>query len=135
MWRCQFLRLNNLSINTEFRSLSNNRTNWITLKLFFHPGKENPIRFQLTFPVPCISESCIEIKIKLNFYFHTSLCVVLQKVLWRSLSMDYDCHISLKYLVFHIKNLVFQPKYLVFLLKTWISIEILGIFELEILKY
>ena len=27
----------------------------------------------LTLPVPCISESCIEIKIKLNFYFHTSL--------------------------------------------------------------
>ena len=23
--------------------------------------------------VPCISESCIEIKIKLNFYFYTSL--------------------------------------------------------------
>ena len=27
----------------------------------------------LTLPVLCISESCIEIKIKLNFYFHTSL--------------------------------------------------------------
>ena len=27
----------------------------------------------LTFSVPCNSESCIEIKIKLNFYFHTSL--------------------------------------------------------------
>ena len=27
----------------------------------------------LTFPVLCISESCIEIKINLNFYFHTSL--------------------------------------------------------------
>ena len=27
----------------------------------------------LTFPLPCISESCIEIKVKLNFYFHTSL--------------------------------------------------------------
>ena len=26
----------------------------------------------LTLPVPCISESCIEIN-KLNFYFHTSL--------------------------------------------------------------
>ena len=25
------------------------------------------------FPVPCISESCIKIKINLNFYFHTSL--------------------------------------------------------------
>ena len=27
----------------------------------------------LTLPLPCISESCIEMKIKLNFYFHTSL--------------------------------------------------------------
>ena len=27
----------------------------------------------LTLPVPCISESCIEIKLKLNFYFHASL--------------------------------------------------------------
>ena len=27
----------------------------------------------LTIPVPCISKSSIEIKIKLNFYFHTSL--------------------------------------------------------------
>ena len=27
----------------------------------------------LTFPAPCISESCIQIKIDLNFYFHTSL--------------------------------------------------------------
>ena len=27
----------------------------------------------LTLNVPCISESCVEIKIKLNFYFHTSL--------------------------------------------------------------
>ena len=27
----------------------------------------------LTFPIPCISESCIEIKIKLNFYFHISV--------------------------------------------------------------
>ena len=27
----------------------------------------------LTLPVPCISESCIKIKINLNFYFHTSL--------------------------------------------------------------
>ena len=29
-------------------------------------------KFFLTLPVPCISESCIEIKIKLNFYFYTS---------------------------------------------------------------
>ena len=27
----------------------------------------------LTFPVPCISESCVKVKINLNFYFHTSL--------------------------------------------------------------
>ena len=27
----------------------------------------------LTFPAGCISESCIKIKINLNFYFHTSL--------------------------------------------------------------
>ena len=27
----------------------------------------------LTFPIPWISESCIEIKIKLNFYFHISV--------------------------------------------------------------
>ena len=27
----------------------------------------------LTPPAPCISESCIEIKINLSFYFHTSL--------------------------------------------------------------
>ena len=27
----------------------------------------------LTLPVLCIPESCTEIKIKLNFYFHTSL--------------------------------------------------------------
>ena len=26
-----------------------------------------------TLNVPCISESCMEIKMKLNFYFHTSL--------------------------------------------------------------
>ena len=29
--------------------------------------------YNLILPVPCISESCIEIKIKLNFSFHTSL--------------------------------------------------------------
>ena len=49
----------------------------------------------LTLNVPCISESCIEMKIKLNFYFHTSLWslkrfyeglfVVPQKILWRPL--------------------------------------------------
>ena len=30
------------------------------------------IHFVLTFPAPCISESYIEIKINLNFYFHIS---------------------------------------------------------------
>ena len=39
--------------------------------------------FYLTFPVLYISESCIEIKIKLDFYFH--FFVVPQKVLWRPL--------------------------------------------------
>ena len=29
----------------------------------------------LTLKVPCISESCVEMKIKLNFYFHTFLVV------------------------------------------------------------
>ena len=29
-------------------------------------------RKALNLNVPCISESCIEVKIKLNFYFHTS---------------------------------------------------------------
>ena len=37
-------------------------------------------RFLLTLPVPCISESCIEIRIKLNFCFHTSLWCV--KEVW-----------------------------------------------------
>ena len=32
----------------------------------------NSIAFSLTVPVPCISESCVKIKINLNFYFHTS---------------------------------------------------------------
>ena len=30
------------------------------------------IDFKLTLTISCISESCIEIKIKLNFYFNTS---------------------------------------------------------------
>ena len=30
------------------------------------------ISLVLTLPVPCISESCIEITVQLNFYFHTS---------------------------------------------------------------
>ena len=33
---------------------------------------EFKIRFYLTLKDPFISESCIEIKIELNFYFHTS---------------------------------------------------------------
>ena len=32
----------------------------------------NNRRNDLTLPVPCISEKCIKIKIKLTFYFHTS---------------------------------------------------------------
>ena len=36
--------------------------------LFERTGKENS-----TCPAPCVSESCIKIKINLNFYFHTSL--------------------------------------------------------------
>ena len=31
------------------------------------------VRHTSTLPAPCISESCIKIKINLNFYFHTSL--------------------------------------------------------------
>ena len=31
------------------------------------------IHYTLTLPVLCISESCTEIKINLNFYFYTSL--------------------------------------------------------------
>ena len=34
---------------------------------------DNHYENRLTRNNPCISESCIEIKIKLNFYFHTSL--------------------------------------------------------------
>ena len=33
----------------------------------------SPMKILLTLNVPCISESCTEINIKLNFYFHTSL--------------------------------------------------------------
>ena len=36
-------------------------------------GKRTVARYGLTLNVPCISESCIEIKIKLKFYLHTSL--------------------------------------------------------------
>ena len=32
-----------------------------------------PFRAVLTLPVPCISKSYVKIKVKLNFYFHTSL--------------------------------------------------------------
>ena len=38
-------------------------------------------QIHLTLNDPCISESCIETKIKLNFYFH--FFVVPHKVLWR----------------------------------------------------
>ena len=38
----------------------------------------------LTLLAPCISESCIKIKINLNFYFHTSLWCLkgLHKTFW-----------------------------------------------------
>ena len=36
----------------------------------------------LTLLVPCISESCIEIKIKLNIYFRTSLWYLKSGALW-----------------------------------------------------
>ena len=38
-------------------------------------GNDQDSNFKQLFflPFPCISESCIEIKIKLNVYFHTSL--------------------------------------------------------------
>ena len=38
------------------------------------------IWYYLTLNIPCISESFIEMKTKLNFYFHTSLCCL--KGLW-----------------------------------------------------
>ena len=41
--------------------------------LYQHCSNYYLINWHLTLNVPCISESCIEIKIKLNFYFHTSL--------------------------------------------------------------
>ena len=53
------------------------------LSLLWWKSIDNPsVLFNLlTLNVPCISEKCVGIKIKLNFYFHTS--VVPQKVLWR----------------------------------------------------
>ena len=46
-------------------------------------------QIRLTLNDPCISESCIETKIKLNFYFHTFLWYLIRfyedffmKVLW-----------------------------------------------------
>ena len=42
----------------------------------FHWVLNTPLgefNFKLTLPVPCSLESCIEIKNKLNLYFHTSL--------------------------------------------------------------
>ena len=41
--------------------------------LKFHVENSSLSSIKLTLPVPCISKSCFEIKIKLNFYFHTSL--------------------------------------------------------------
>ena len=48
------------------------------MNLIFYSFKKELLKFttakpNLTLNVPCISESCIEIKIKLNFKFHTSL--------------------------------------------------------------
>ena len=42
-------------------------------KSFDEVCKTDEVRDFKTLNVPCISESCIEIKIKLNFCFHTSL--------------------------------------------------------------
>ena len=47
----------------------------------------------LRLKIPCISESCIEIEIKLNFYFDTSLCCLkrfhegLHKTFWVTTSL------------------------------------------------
>ena len=38
-----------------------------------HSLENNTNTYFLTLPTPCISENCIETKIKLNLYFHTSL--------------------------------------------------------------
>ena len=43
------------------------------LSWFYMFSLYNFILQRLTLPAPCIFESCIEIKINLNFYFHTSL--------------------------------------------------------------
>ena len=45
--------------------------NWVFLNSVFPGGQTE--KLDLTLNVPCISESCIEIKIKLNLYFHTFL--------------------------------------------------------------
>ena len=42
------------------------------MKFTFDRLRIAPIKC-LALNVPCISEGCIEIRIKLNFYFHTSL--------------------------------------------------------------
>ena len=49
--------------------------------------------------------------------------------------MEYDCHISSKYLVFQMKNLAFQSKYLVFRSKTLDFDRNTKYFESEISKY
>ena len=51
------------------------KSSWEGFQIIFHLC----CFFYLTFPVLCISESCTEIKIKLDFYFH--FFVVPQKVL------------------------------------------------------
>ena len=44
-----------------------------TLRFFPFDTHHELNKSPLILNVPCISESCLEIKIKLNFYFHTSL--------------------------------------------------------------
>ena len=63
----------------------------------------------LTFPASCISESCIKIKIRLNFYFHTSL--------WR-LKSFYE---GLKVLNFPTENLPSSSLRLTYLTKPFIQ--------------
>ena len=74
-----------LSLNTVTVTVSNYNWRWKNhLELKFSPKFRykkiiRHVEFQylgittLNLPVSCISESCIGIKIKLNFYFHTSL--------------------------------------------------------------
>ena len=62
----------------------NNRNTRTTLHVPFIYSKT----IVFTFNVPCISESCIKIKINLNFYFHPSFLVP-RKVSWRPLRIKW----------------------------------------------